>query len=723
MKERLCTCTPENIMDYTEKEIIELSKSLSTPEYSVPLKVKLLIIKRMYEIYGFSLSNDLLLALLVEVKQQMILAPAGGCKTTSSQIKLILLKIFWSKMYGRHLTSSECLCLVYNAENRHQMDKKHLDLLAPLSLHGFISFSEGNPSYVNSGITSHTLHSFCKYWISIYAEELKLSGYTVLEEGNALTFLSSAVNKIRKANPNTKIVVKMDRLKSLYDLVWGLNLDYADIGKSNELLLDSINAIGLLPNQIVDIFKTYDITKKFFKKYDFTDMLTIMDKLLAREDVRERMHSLYTCVVVDEIQDFTPLMMCILKKIVGPETRLLAIGDEDQSIYAFRGADVDNAVRFTEHFPESKVFQLTVNRRCKNNILDAATKVIGLNENRFAKTLVAEKEGGNVTLCPYIDDNDQMSCFIAKLREEKRETIFNSVACVREKIYGQPLTFSLFLYNIPFYTLNVSRFYQHEGFKSFLEIMNLLWKPTKENWRNLYKVVNIKKDDWFRYIDYDEKRQKVNGFPDKNSLWELRFEPFVKYSGLEEALKELYQISKSINTYGCCDYIDYVLELFKKNYWNTRLSMEMIEFSEEVFNWINQIFKKDIIYPALLREYIEKLDFMTMNQKSHTGIAVATMHALKGLEFQKVYILYMENSIFPAFHFIDLKDYSQKMISTLKEAENRLAYVAMTRAIEELTLFYRSNDPSVYVDIISKKEERKYEKIESMMIFSNRKVW
>ena len=272
MKERLCTCTPENIMDYTEKEIIELSKSLSTPEYSVPLKVKLLIIKRMYEIYGFSLSNDLLLALLVEVKQQMILAPAGGCKTTSSQIKLILLKIFWSKMYGRHLTSSECLCLVYNAENRHQMDKKHLDLLAPLSLHGFISFSEGNPSYVNSGITSHTLHSFCKYWISIYAEELKLSGYTVLEEGNALTFLSSAVNKIRKANPNTKIVVKMDRLKSLYDLVWGLNLDYADIGKSNELLLDSINAIGLLPNQIVDIFKTYDITKKFFKKYDFTDM-------------------------------------------------------------------------------------------------------------------------------------------------------------------------------------------------------------------------------------------------------------------------------------------------------------------------------------------------------------------------------------------------------------------------------------------------------------------
>ena len=77
MKERLCTCTPENIMDYTEKEIIELSKSLSTPEYSVPLKVKLLIIKRMYEIYGFSLSNDLLLALLVEVKQQMILAQIG----------------------------------------------------------------------------------------------------------------------------------------------------------------------------------------------------------------------------------------------------------------------------------------------------------------------------------------------------------------------------------------------------------------------------------------------------------------------------------------------------------------------------------------------------------------------------------------------------------------------------------------------------------------------
>jgi DNA helicase-2/ATP-dependent DNA helicase PcrA len=723
MEQQLYTCTPENIMDYTEKDIIALAQSLNTPEYSVPLKVKLLVIKRMYEIYGFSLSNDLLLALLVEVKQQMILAPAGGCKTTSSQIKLILLKIFWSKIYGRHLTSSECLCLVYNAENRHQMDKKHLDLLAPLSLNGFISFSEESPSYVNSGITSHTLHSFCKYWINIYAEELKLNGYSVLEEGNALTFLNSAINKIKKANPDMKILVKVDRLKSLYDLVWGLNLNYADICENNELLIDSINTIGLLPSQIVEIFKTYDVTKKFFKKYDFTDMLTIMDKLLEREDVRGRMYSLYTCIVVDEIQDFTPLMMCILKKIVGPETRLLAIGDEDQSIYAFRGADIDNAVRFTEHFPESKVFQLAVNRRCKNNILNVATKVIDLNENRFKKTLVAEKEGGNVTFCPYTDDKDQMSRFIAMVREDRKDIMFNSVACVREKIYGQPLTLSLFLYNIPFYTLNVSKFYQHEAFRSFIEIMNLLWKPTKENWRNLYKIINIKKDDWFKYIDYDERRQKVNGFLDKNSLWELKFEPFVKYSGLEGSLKGLHQISKSINTYGCCEYIDYILELFKKNYWNTRLSMEAIEFSKDVFDWIKLVFSKDTIYPALYREYIEKLDFMAMNQKSHTGIAVATMHALKGLEFQKVYMLYMENSIFPAFHFIDLKDYSQKMILALKEAENRLAYVAMTRAIENLTLLYKRNDPSMYIDIIEEKKEKEYEKIENMMIFSNRKVW
>lgn len=723
MKQQLCTYTPENIMDYTENDIVDLAKSLSNPEYLVPLKVKLLVIKRMYEIYGFSLSNDLLLALLVEAKQQMILAPAGGCKTTSSQIKLILLKIFWNKMYGRHLTSSECLCLVYNAENRHQMDKKHLDLLIPLSLNGFINFSEGSPSYVNNGITSHTLHSFCKYWISIYEDELKLSGYSVLEEGNALTFLNSALNKIKKENPKIKILVKTDRLRSLYDLVWGLNLDYTAISENNELLADSLNAVGLLPDQIVDIFTTYDTTKKFFKKYDFTDMLTIMNKLLERSDVRERMYSLYTCVVVDEIQDFTPLMMSILKKIIGPETRLLAIGDEDQSIYAFRGADIDNAVRFTEHFPESKVFQLTVNRRCRKNILDVATKVIGLNENRFKKTLVAEKEDGNVTLCSYTEDKDQMMRFISTLREEKRDTVFHSVACVREKIYGQPLTFSLFLYNIPFYVLNTSKFYQHDAFKSFLEIMNLLWKPTRENWRNFYKIVNIKKDDWFQYIDYDERRQKVNGFLDKNSLWELNFEPFAKYSGLDQALKGLYQISKSINTYGCCEYINYIISLFRKNYWNTRISMDVIEFSEEVFDWIMQIFNKDVIYPALYREYIEKIDFTIMNQKSHTGIAVATMHALKGLEFKNVYMLYMENSIFPAFHFIDLKDYSEKMISTLKESENRLAYVAMTRAMENLILFYKSNDPSMYVDIIAGSKEKKYEKFEEMMIFSNRKVW
>lgn len=726
MKDRqvFLTNTPIDIMAMSEADVVEKAKSLCEAEYSVPLKIKQMVIKRMYELYGFHMSNDLLLALLVDARQQLILAPAGGCKTTSSQIKLILLKIFWKKLYKRDLTSSECLCLVYNAENRPQMDRKHLELLSPLVMSGFISHNQENPSYINSGITSHTLHSFSNYWIQIYLDDLGMSDYSIIREGNVSSFLTSAVLKIKKDNPNMAINPRIDRVQTLYDLVWGLNLTYENMDEKNELIAEAIESSGLSILQLREVFRIYDETKKFFKRYDFTDMLSTMDRLLSRPDVRSRMHALYTCIVVDEVQDFTPLMMSILKKLVGPKTRLLAIGDEDQSIYGFRGADVENAVRFSEHFPESKSFQLMVNRRCGDKILDAADRVIQMNQNRFYKQLTAERKGGTVSLLPYLSIEDQMQKFVKELKECQSEGKNSSVACVREKVYGMPATFALFRAQISFYTLNASRFDYHEAFRGVIEVMNLLCNPSRDNWRNLYKVVNLKRDEWFQYIGYDEKKQKVTGFLDKQSLWELDFKPFIHYSGLSTVLQRLHQISKNINTYDCSEYFEYILSLFKQYYWLTRTAMEAVAFSEDVFCWLSDIFARDAPYPSLFRSYTSKMGMISSDQKSKVGIAIATMHALKGLEFQYVYMLFMEESIFPAYQSIDLKCYSATIKESLKEAENRLAYVAMTRAIEKLTILYNAQDPSIYVEVIqSMGTFRMPEFGQQKMIFSNKKVW
>lgn len=715
------TCTPANIAELTETEILEKAVELS--DTRVPVKVKLAILRRIYAMLGFNLSNDLLLALLVDVKHQLVLACAGGCKTTSSQIAIMMAKILWKKAYGRHLTASEILCLVYNKENRPQMEKKHAELLTPMIMSGFLSYNAEDAHYINAGITAHTLHSFCKHWVDQYLSELKMDGYTTLQDGDAPIFFSSAIRSVKKQYPDLNEDIRVERIQTLYDLLYELELTYNDISEKHPLLSDAVCSCNATVEQIRKIFIFYDQQKAFFRRYDFIDMLVLMNRLLNYEEVRNRMHLLYTFIVVDEIQDFTPLMMTILKKIVGPDARLLAIGDEDQSIYGFRGADVNNAVRFKEHFPESKIFQLLVNRRCGDNILDSASAVINLNINRYDKQLVAERAGGAVDLIGYTDLDQQLENLTGIILDYSKEEQQNTVICAREKAYGQPLTFSLFRYRVPFHTYNAHTFYYHEAFRGFTEIMNLIWKPSRDNWRNLYKITNIKKADWFEYIGYNEKKQKAENFPEKSSLWELRFEPFTRYAGLEAALNQLHSINKNINSSYCKDYIDYILRLFQQNFWETRISMEPILFSTEVFDWIRGVFAKSSPYPVLFGEFAENLKRLETDQRYQSGVCVATMHALKGLEYKNVHLTFMEESIFPGFDGIDSKNYLPEVAVSLKEAENRLAYVAMTRAKDHLYLHYNINDPSFYVTLLNTPTVGGLNSPMSPRVFSNKKKW
>ena len=715
------SCTPKNIANLSDEEVLELAKSFS--DYKSPIKTRLLILKKIYQLLGFNLSNDLALALTTDVKRQLILACAGGCKTTSSQIIITLSKILWSRIYGRHLTSSEILCLVYNRENRPQMDKRHAELLTPLVTSGFLSYDPAEPHYINAGVTSHTLHSFCKYWIEQYLTELGRKEFVVIKEEDSRIFFNSAVKNTRKKFSDMDLDIKIERIQTLYDLVHGLCLNYDAVSDRHEALFDAVCSCNATVEQIKEIFKTYDNQKLFFKRYDFTDMLSLMNKLLDNHEIRSRMHSLYTFILVDEVQDFTPLMITILKKLVGEDTRLLAIGDEDQSIYSFRGADINNVMRFTEHFADSKVFQLLVNRRCGENILSAASSVIECNQNRYPKKLVAERTGGKVHFAGYHDLTEQLMCVADKIMDTSRERQSRTVICVREKVYGQPFTFYLYKYRIPFHTLNTRGFQYHEVFRAYLEIMNLLWKPARDNWRNLYKVVNIKKADWFSYIGFNEKKCEVENFSDKLSLWDLNFKPFIHYSGLKETLLMLQGISQRINSEFCREYIDYVLGLIKKNFWETRISINPVMFSDEAFEWIHEIFAKNSPYPVIFSEYSENISRLMSNQSYKSGVAIATMHALKGLEFEDVHMVFLDDLIFPSFMSIDAKNYPANIALTLKEAENRLAYVAMTRARDNLYLHYNSLNPSIYVKMLTNQNACLPEVSTKQLVFTNRKVW
>lgn len=153
----------------------------------------------------------------------------------------------------------------------------------------------------------------------------------------------------------------------------------------------------------------YESIKRRRRVYDFTDMLTkIYELLLKRKDILERIQKFYEYVVVDEVQDFTPLMMELLRLFVNNGTPVLCIGDEDQSIYGFRGADIYNTLHFSDKFPGGEVFLLNRNRRCGRKIIEAASKIINKNAMRYKKRIGVVREGGDIQYVPYLTTEGQL---------------------------------------------------------------------------------------------------------------------------------------------------------------------------------------------------------------------------------------------------------------------------------------------------------------------------
>jgi superfamily I DNA/RNA helicase len=731
----LKTLTPSDVVSLSEEEIMEIADSLSD-ECKVPVGVRCNLLKSIFKCVGYDLSNDLLLALLVETRQQLILAPAGGCKTTSSQIKVLLSKIMWKLEKGTNLTDTECLCLVYNRENKPQMLNKHSELLNKLLLYGFVSVNreddlKSKKVFVNSSINASTMHSFANHWIAEYDSLLGVRGFKLLPQEQESSIINTAIRRLRSVYASETLNVKADKVKLSYDLVKGLMIPFEEVSLENPQLYEAIVSTGVNVEQLLVLFESYEKTKKFLHFFDYTDMLTLFQKLLSENsEVRERMWLLYPYVVVDEIQDFTPIMMSILQMLVGPGTKLLCIGDEDQSIYSFRGADIDNAIRFNEKFPDAKVFQLFMNRRCGNVILDAAKCVIEMNINRFSKQLSATRSGGSVVFLPYSNGNEMYQSLVEKVLSLSQSEQDDTVICMRDKVYGQPVTRALFDNGIPYHTFNVLRFENHEVVRTFIDIMNLLWSPSRENWRSMYKVVNVSKSDWFSYLGIDPLKSSVPSkkFPEAHVWWELDFAPFKHYRKLRETLNFLKKVSNDISRVSCESYLENVLELFVENYWLQRCYSDVVQFSDDAVSWIRDIFKKQIPYPVLYKGFSSSVDQLSRNEMNKLGVTVATFHSLKGLEFSNVFMCFLEDSIFPGFSFIESKGYSADAEVRLKEAENRLAYVAMTRAKNSLNLLYDRANPSLYVTkLISNgfDVERKVEESEGFVnkiVFSNKRA-
>ena len=445
-----------------------------------------------------------------------------------------------------------------------------------------------------------------------------------------------------------------------------------------------------------NISKIYDEYQEMLKKnnaLDFDDLIMKTVQLFRQcPEVLENYQDRLQYIMVDEYQDTNAAQFALIRLLAERHKNLCVVGDDDQSIYKFRGADIFNILQFEKYFPDAKVIKLEQNYRSTKNILAAANAVIRHNNGRKDKTLWSEKEEGTkIDLYQAEDGYAEADMIASAIKEEVdfgRADYSDFAILYRTNAQSRALEEKLLMKNIPYKIIGGQNFYQRKEIKDVLAYLRVISNSTDDI--GVERIINVPKrgigaasvdkvKDFARAHDMDlydallevehipevsRAAKKIGTFTElmeqlKADLQEMSLKDLV-----EEVLAQTGYVAElaAENTDEANGRIENIDELISKiaEYENTTDNPSLSEFLEEV---------------ALVSE-IDNLD------ENSSYVVLMTVHSAKGLEFPNVFLCGMEDGLFPGYMSIMADDEDEL------EEERRLCYVAITRAMKHLTISY-----------------------------------
>ncbi|SHG38259.1 ATP-dependent helicase [Asaccharospora irregularis] len=509
----------------------------------------------------------------------------------------------------------------------------------------------------------------------------------------------------------------------------GLNVEN---GEDDEIVNQVINEISYVKNELMDnidftseiltkdeftkVYNLYEEYKGQINKIDFDDMLIKTYYLLQNnKTVLDAVRKAYKYILVDEFQDINKAQFEVLKLISNPENNIFVVGDEDQSIYGFRGARPDFLLEFQTYFKGAKKIVLDINYRSKSEIIDTANRLIEKNTNRHEKVIkCTQGEGGSVNyISPH--DSEEEAVFIGKeiLEEIKKDYVeYSDFAVIyRTNIQSRALVDVFMDMRIPFIVKDsVITIYDHwtsQDILAYLRIgMNL---KSNKDWA---RIINKP----FRYIS----RENINMVKDEedfiNALinkCDLHPKQIKTINDLEIDLSYLKTLNpKNAISYirTSLDYDRYILDYCANRKIKTNGIIEILnELESSASNF------------TTIDEYLSHIDRvkaeLSENKKStHSdGVIFTTMHSSKGLEFKNVYIIGVNEGTVPHEKSYYVED--EKIKNDQIEEERRLFYVGITRAQERLCISSTLNkygkkvQKSTFIDDIKRPTEKELNSI------------
>ncbi len=595
----------------------------------------------------------------------LILAGAGSGKTR-------VLTFRTAQLIQQGLAApNEILAVTFTNKAAREMESRITSLLA----------EKGIPIHEPMWIS--TFHSICARLLRQHIHLLEYEPYfSIYDQADQLSMIKKVLSALKideKMNPAKSFQGRINSAKTR-------GLDPIGVRKQKNFMMDP---------RTLEVYERYEQEMKSANALDFADLLLkTYEIFVSYPVVLESLQNQFRFIMIDEYQDTNRIQYLIIKALSKGHRNLCVVGDEDQSIYSWRGADIANILEFEKDFPEAKVVKLEQNYRSSQVIVSASTELIKNNEIRKDKTLFTQNDPGSlIQVCEENTEYDEARMIVKNIESlsQSGEYAYKDFAIFyRTNAQSRVLEEQLRLRSIPYRIVGGLKFYERMEIKDVIAYLKLIINPGDDvalkrvinvpargiGKTTIEKIENYANAAGIRMVEacarsIEEKvfhkgaQTKVGGFLDLLVKLRTRAEDLTLVELYTEILAETGYVAKLKNE-------------------GTQEAESRIDNLEEFNNAITQ-FCDERGEEGTLQNFLEEMalvqDVDRMSDEEDS-VTLMTLHISKGLEFPVVFVAGMEQGLFPTARAIDNSDPNGL------EEERRLCYVGMTRAQEHLFLSY-----------------------------------
>jgi len=444
------------------------------------------------------------------------------------------------------------------------------------------------------------------------------------------------------------------------------------------------------------IYDTY--AKRCYKAgaMDFDDLLFKTNVLLKNNpDVLNKYQHKFKYLMVDEYQDTNFSQYTIVKKLAAAHQNICVVGDDAQSIYAFRGANIQNILNFERDYPDLKVYKLEQNYRSTQNIVEVANSIIANNKNQLEKNVFSDNEKGDrIKVSRAFSDNEEGKLVAEAIVQDRANAglVYKDFAILyRTNAQSRAMEEALRKLNIPYKIYGGLSFYQRKEVKDLIAYFRLTFNPADEE--AIKRVINYPR----RGLG-DTTIEKISVAADKNNItmWQVICNAHQYLDGrIPNQLNDFAVMvqsfaaeSKKLDAYETALYIAQHSGILKELHTDDSVEgRSRYENIQELLNGIKEFAEREDIEDRSLAIFMQDIALLTnddrQDDKDKDTVSLMTIHSAKGLEFKNVFIVGLEENLFPSQMSLTSR--------TDLEEERRLFYVAITRAEKKLTITYATS--------------------------------